>query len=110
MPAAASYDNVTDESQRVHRGVATGPGSLVAVGEEQYSVVFDAGSTGSRIHVFKFVTTTSGLELISDTFEQLKPGLGDAGWAANPRASAASLQPLLDTALASVPPALQVRI
>ena len=72
-----------------------------------FSVVFDAGSTGSRVHVFDFTSEHGELVLNKDTFEQLKPGLGDAGWAADPQAAAASLQPLLDTALATVPPELQ---
>ena len=72
-----------------------------------YSVVFDAGSTGSRVHVFEFEAHNGELELKADTFEQLKPGLSDAGWADDPQASAASLQPLLDIALNTVPEALQ---
>jgi hypothetical protein len=42
--------------------------------QEQYSVVLDAGSTGSRVHVFRFDMEHRQLKLISDTFEQLKPG------------------------------------
>eukprot|EP00892_Ulva_mutabilis_P000339 jgi/Ulvmu1/10305/UM060_0107.1 len=77
-------------------------GDTEATGQ-QYAVVFDAGSTGSRVHVFKFATTRSGLVLLSDTFEQLKPGLSDSGWASEPKRSAASLKPLLDKAIAAVP-------
>lgn len=69
----------------------------------QYAVVFDAGSTGSRVHVFEFATTREGLVLRSDTFEQLKPGLGDAGWSSEPERAAASLQPLLEKAIDAVP-------
>lgn len=77
-------------------------GDLEANGE-QYAVVFDAGSTGSRVHVFKFATSRSGLVLLSDTFEQLQPGLSDSGWSNEPERSAASLTPLLDKAVAAVP-------
>lgn len=65
--------------------------------------MFDAGSTGSRVHVFKFATAREGLVLHSDTFEQLKPGLGDAGWSSEPERAAASLKPLLDKAIEAVP-------
>ncbi|GLI70304.1 hypothetical protein VaNZ11_015254 [Volvox africanus] len=78
----------------------TGPAAIT-----KYAIVFDAGSTGSRIHVFKFEQTDGDLKLISDTFEQLKPGL--SSYADDPAKAAASLQPLLDTALKTVPAALQ---
>ncbi|KXZ52074.1 hypothetical protein GPECTOR_10g1097 [Gonium pectorale] len=72
----------------------------------KYAIVFDAGSTGSRVHVFKFEQQTNGeLKLISDTFEQLKPGL--SSYADEPEKAAASLQPLLQTALKTVPESLQ---
>jgi len=66
-----------------------------------YSVVIDAGSTGSRVHIFKFEGEGASLALVSDTFEQLKPGL--SAYADDPAAAAASLKPLLDKAVASVP-------
>ncbi|GLC70971.1 hypothetical protein PLESTF_001056400 [Pleodorina starrii] len=71
----------------------------------KYAIVFDAGSTGSRIHVFKFEQLEGQLKLISDTFEQLKPGL--SSYADDPAKAAASLQPLIDTALKTVPAGLQ---
>ena len=40
-----------------------------------YAVVFDAGSTGSRIHVNKFTRRSGKLELLYELFEQVKPGL-----------------------------------
>ncbi len=74
----------------------------------RYAVVFDAGSTGSRVHVFRFEQAGENgpLKLKSDTFEQLKPGL--SSYADDPAKAAASLQPLLDTALKTVPKELQV--
>ena len=71
-------------------------------GGKRYAVVIDAGSTGSRVHAFAFAASAGGgLELLSDTFEQLKPGL--SSYASEPAAGAASLKPLLDKALAAIP-------
>lgn len=73
-----------------------------------YNIVLDAGSTGSRIHVFKFSTGQQGsgaLHLISDTFEQLKPGL--SSYRDEPQKSAESLKPLMDIAVKAVPKAQQ---
>lgn len=63
---------------------------------------------GSRVHVYKFTQAGSKLDLQGDTFEQLKPGL--SSFADDPQAAAESLQPLLDTAIATVPEAQRVRV
>ena len=71
-----------------------------------YTVVVDAGSTGSRVHVFRFSRRgDGGLALEEDVFRQQKPGL--SSYADDPRAAAASLKPLLDAAVATVPEALR---
>ena len=45
--------------------------------------MFDAGSTGSRIHVFKFRRSgAEGFELVEELFNQTKPGL--SAYAADP--------------------------
>jgi Golgi nucleoside diphosphatase len=62
---------------------------------------------GSRVHVYKFLQSGGKLDLQSDTFEQLKPGL--SSYADAPEDAAKSLTPLLDTALKTVPDALQAR-
>ncbi|KAI8471404.1 MAG: nucleoside phosphatase GDA1/CD39 [Monoraphidium minutum] len=72
-------------------------------GGHVYSIVLDAGSTGSRIHVFKFERAGGGLKLISDTFEQLKPGL--SAFRDEPQKAAASLKPLMEVAVRAVPAA-----
>jgi len=71
----------------------------------RYAIVLDAGSTGSRIHVFKFEQGDEGLKLISDTFQQLKPGL--SAFADDPEKAAKSLVPLMETAVKTVPKDLQ---
>jgi hypothetical protein len=71
--------------------------------ERRFAVVIDAGSTGSRVHAFEFAVSGAGhLELLNDHFTQLKPGL--SSFAADPATGAASLKPLLEAALAAVPP------
>lgn len=71
---------------------------------QKWAVVIDAGSTGSRVHIYKFTTDLEGnLELQFDEFNQLKPGL--SSYASSPSEAAASLKPLLETAIATVPKA-----
>lgn len=52
-----------------------GAGSSELSNGSFYSVIFDAGSTGSRIHVYTFTKETGKLELLDELFEQVKPGL-----------------------------------
>ena len=74
--------------------------------KEKWSIVIDAGSTGSRIHVFKFkVDEKQNLVLVDDKFEQLKPGL--SAYSEDPDAAASSLKPLLEVAMSSIPKSFQ---
>ena len=73
--------------------------------EERYAIVIDAGSTGSRIHIFKFLVAGGQLELQFDKFDQLKPGL--SSYKDDPPKAAESLKLLLDLALETVPQKLQ---
>ncbi|KAK9791621.1 hypothetical protein WJX73_002786 [Symbiochloris irregularis] len=74
-------------------------------GTETYAVVFDAGSTGSRVHIYKFVEDEGEMVLQGDTFDQLKPGL--SAYPETPDDAAKSLEPLLKLALKTVPENLQ---
>lgn len=65
----------------------------------KYAIVFDAGSTGSRVHIFRFEQDTG--KLVDDTFEQLKPGL--SSYADEPDKAGTSLQPLLEKAMETIP-------
>lgn len=68
---------------------------------ERYAIVIDAGSTGSRVHIFKFLSKNGKLELQFDKFDQLKPGL--SSYADDPAAAAQSLTPLVELAKKTVP-------
>ncbi|KAL4422474.1 hypothetical protein ABPG75_008671 [Micractinium tetrahymenae] len=77
-------------------------GTAAAAGGARYAVVIDAGSTGSRVHIFKFLAQANGqLQLQCDEFDQLKPGL--SSYADNPPAAAESLAPLLTLAEETIP-------
>lgn len=79
-------------------GSNNGPPSLPG---REYAVVFDAGSSGSRVHVFQFIPAQHGQhELEIEYFEQLKPGLSSYGQEAS--AAADSLTPLLEFATSKV--------
>ncbi|CAO1632997.1 unnamed protein product [Sympodiomycopsis kandeliae] len=71
----------------------------------QYAIMIDAGSTGSRVHVYKFNYCKDSPELEDEVFEMLRPGL--SSFAGNPKGAADSLRPLLTRSLASVPKTLQ---
>ncbi|XP_043692535.1 probable apyrase 1 [Telopea speciosissima] len=75
-------------------------------GSKSYAVIFDAGSSGSRVHVYCFDENLNlvpiGKEL--ELFVQKKPGL--SSYAHNPQLAADSLQSLLDQAENVVPQGL----
>lgn len=79
-----------------------GRAAAVVPAGERYAVVIDAGSTGSRVHIFKFLSDTNGqLSLQFDKFDQLKPGL--SSYADEPPKAAESLAPLLKLAEETIP-------
>ena len=67
----------------------------------QYALTIDAGSTGSRIHVYKFHNCGPSPQLEYETFKMINPGL--SSYAGDPTAAAASLDPLLEEAKRVVP-------
>jgi guanosine-diphosphatase len=68
----------------------------------RHAIVLDAGSTGSRVHVYEFQCCGDKLVMIADElFEEVKPGL--SSFEHDPEEAARSLTPLLKRALERVP-------
>ncbi|KAG7661827.1 GDA1 [[Candida] subhashii] len=84
-------------------GAATTPKS--DCNDIEYVVMIDAGSTGSRVHVYEFDTCVQPPQLISELFEAIKPGL--SSFDTDTVGAAKSLDPLLKKAMAKVPTAKQ---
>ncbi|KAF7726583.1 Guanosine-diphosphatase [Apophysomyces ossiformis] len=66
----------------------------------KYAIMIDAGSSGSRVHVYRFKVCKEA-EMENEVFEMLNPGL--SSYANDPEEAAKSLDPLMKVALESVP-------
>ncbi|EXJ83994.1 guanosine-diphosphatase [Capronia epimyces CBS 606.96] len=72
----------------------------------QYAIMIDAGSTGSRIHVYKFNNCGPTPELENEEFKMTEPrpeGSGLSSYKTDAEGAAKSLDPLLAVAVATVP-------
>ncbi|KAJ0261151.1 Apyrase 2 [Hirschfeldia incana] len=98
VPGRSTSDAVVEEYNVLNR--KGGPNSRPP---KNYAVIFDAGSSGSRVHVYCFDRNLDLLPLGNELelFLQLKPGL--SAYPTDPRQAANSLVSLLDKAEASVP-------
>ncbi|XP_015281842.1 PREDICTED: ectonucleoside triphosphate diphosphohydrolase 5 [Gekko japonicus] len=69
-----------------------------------YGIMFDAGSTGTRIHIYTFVQRSPEKppELEGEIFESVKPGL--SAYADQPWKGAETVRRLLEMAQEAVPP------
>ncbi|XP_039639108.1 ectonucleoside triphosphate diphosphohydrolase 6 isoform X2 [Perca fluviatilis] len=78
-----------------HRTATPGPSF-------QYGIMFDAGSTGTRIHIFKFqLENQEAPKLAHETFRAIKPGL--SAYADEPQKCTAGILELLEVAKSSIP-------
>ncbi|CDK28592.1 unnamed protein product [Kuraishia capsulata CBS 1993] len=98
--AAAADDDSLDDSPLAEKKPASGSGKSEDCGEK-YVVMIDAGSTGSRVHVYTFDTCVSPPKLLNEAFDMLKPGL--SSFDTDTVGAAQSLDPLLAIALKTVP-------
>jgi len=74
----------------------------------QYVLMIDAGSTGSRIHVYKFNNCGPTPELEHEEFKMTEKGVGGlSAFKTDPIAAAKSLDPLMAVAMSTVPDALK---
>ncbi|CAG05101.1 unnamed protein product, partial [Tetraodon nigroviridis] len=68
----------------------------------QYCIMFDAGSTGTRIHIFHFRMEDRGVpSLHQETFRSIQPGL--SAYADRPQECSAGISELLEVAQSTVP-------
>lgn len=97
----SSYESDPDPSKTVFCTTPHDPSSPLV----QYALMIDAGSTGSRIHVYKFNNCGPSPAYEYETFVQKHPGL--SAFAGRPDEAAQSLDSLLDVAVRIVPEALR---
>lgn len=101
LPASPhSPDDDPDMLGTVHCNIAYEAGKPIV----QYALMIDAGSTGSRIHIYKFNNCGKSAAYEYEVFKQIQPGL--SSFKGRPQDAAASLDPLLEEAVNVVPPSL----
>lgn len=69
----------------------------------QSSVIIDAGSTGSRIHIYQYKASKPGLAIVQQPVSSLKVTPGLSTYAGQPENVGESLLPLLEYAYKQVP-------
>ncbi|QPG75976.1 Guanosine-diphosphatase [Brettanomyces nanus] len=98
-----NYDVNSKDSEHgtTSSGASSSGASSSCTEKKEYVVMIDAGSTGSRVHVYTFDTCFSPPKLLDEQFKMLKPGL--SSFDKDTIGAAKSLDPLLQVALDTIP-------
>jgi len=100
-PHPTSWGNDPDPEKTTHCNTPHSPDASLV----QYAIMIDAGSTGSRVHIYKFNNCGPSPEFEYEIFKMTQPGLSK--YAGQPEDAAASLDVLLSEAIRVIPKNLQ---
>ncbi|XP_037349568.1 ectonucleoside triphosphate diphosphohydrolase 6 isoform X2 [Talpa occidentalis] len=102
--ATQAFFSITEAATGARRVPQTRspPGTAARGHEVFYGIMFDAGSTGTRVHIFQFSRHPGETPTLThETFKALKPGL--SAYADDVEKSTPGIQELLDVAKQDIP-------
>ncbi|XP_054986027.1 ectonucleoside triphosphate diphosphohydrolase 6 isoform X2 [Sorex araneus] len=102
--ATQAFLSLTEAATGARRAQQTrGPSGVAPRGQEVfYGIMLDAGSTGTRVHIFHFSRRPGETPTLThETFKALKPGL--SAYADDVEKSSQGIQELLDVAKQDIP-------
>ncbi|XP_036274697.1 ectonucleoside triphosphate diphosphohydrolase 6 isoform X1 [Pipistrellus kuhlii] len=102
--ATQAFFSITEAASGAHRGQQTrdAPGTTARGHKVFYGIMFDAGSTGTRVHIFQLTWQPGETPTLThETFKALQPGL--SAYADDVEKSTPGIQELLDVAKQEIP-------
>ncbi|XP_059561355.1 ectonucleoside triphosphate diphosphohydrolase 6 isoform X4 [Myotis daubentonii] len=102
--ATQAFFSITEAASGAHRGHQTrdAPGTTARGHRVFYGIMFDAGSTGTRVHIFQLTWQPGETPTLThETFKALQPGL--SAYADDVEKSTPGIQELLDVAKQEIP-------
>ncbi|XP_016074558.1 PREDICTED: ectonucleoside triphosphate diphosphohydrolase 6 isoform X2 [Miniopterus natalensis] len=102
--ATQAFFSITEATSGAHRGQQTRdpPGTTAHGHKVFYGIMFDAGSTGTRVHIFQLTWQPGETPTLThETFKALQPGL--SAYADDVEKSTPGIQELLDVAKQEIP-------